>query len=102
MANIFTNKVKHLLDNSVDYMEKCEKGILIDKNSWISTETPKISVIIPVYCASATIKKAIRSIQKQTLKEIEISLFEDDSPNNSYNIMKELQEEDPIIKLYKN
>ena len=102
MANIFTDEEKHLLDNSVEFMEKCEKGILIDKNSCLSSETPKISVIIPVYCASATIKKAIRSIQNQTLKEIEIILFDDASPDNSYNIMKELQEEDPRIKLFKN
>ena len=102
MANIFTDEEKLLLDNSVNFMEKCEKGILIDKNSCSSIETPKISVIIPVYCASATIKKAIRSIQNQTLKEIEIILFDDASPDNSYNIMKELQEEDPRIKLFKN
>ena len=102
MANIFTDEEKLLLDNSVNFMEKCEKGILIDKNSCLSSETPKISVIIPVYCASATIKKAIRSIQNQTLKEIEIILFDDASPDNSYNIMKELQEEDPRIKLFKN
>ena len=102
MANIFTDEEKQFLDNSIDFMEKCENGLLIDKNSCISTETPKISVIIPVYCASATIKKAIRSIQNQTLKEIEIILFDDASPDNSYNIMKELQEEDPRIKLYKN
>ena len=102
MANIFTDEEKLLLDNSVNFMEKCEKGILIDKNSCSSIETPKISVIIPVYCASATIKKAIRSIQNQTLKEIEIILFDDASPDNSYKIMKELQEEDPRIKLFKN
>ena len=102
MENAFTEEEKLILDNSVKFMETCEKGILIDKNSCISTEIPKISVIIPVYCASATIKKAIRSIQNQTLKEIEIILFDDASPDNSFNIMKELQEEDSRIKLYKN
>ena len=93
---------KQLLDNSVEFMEKCEKGILIDKDSCKFIDSPKISVIIPVYSASATIKKAIRSIQNQTLKEIEIILYDDASPDNSFNIMKELQEEDPRIKLYKN
>ena len=87
MENSFTDEEKQLLDNSVNFMETCEKGILIDKNSCISTDTPKISIIIPVYSASATIKKAIRSIQNQTLKEIEIILFDDASPDNSFNIM---------------
>ena len=59
-------------------------------------------MIIPVYSASSTIKKAVRSIQNQTLKEIEIILFDDASPDNSFQIMKELQEEDPRIQLYKN
>ena len=36
------------------------------------------------------------------MKEIEIILFDDASPDNSFNIMKELQEEDSRIKLYKN
>ena len=29
MSNTFTNEEKQLLDNSVEFMEKCEKGILI-------------------------------------------------------------------------
>ena len=100
--NTLADKEKQLLDNSVNFMEKCEKGILINKDSCITTDNPKISVIIPVYSASSTIKKAVRSIQNQTLKEIEIILFDDASPDNSFQIMKELQEEDPRIQLYKN
>ena len=102
MESNFTKEEKQILDNSVDFMEKCEKGILIDSSSCKIVGNPKISVIIPVYSASATIKKAVRSIQNQSLKDIEIILFDDASPDNSYNIMKELQEEDPRIKLFKN
>ena len=102
MENHFSIEEKQILDNSVDFMEKCEKGILLDNSVCTKIDNPKISVIIPVYNASATIKKAIRSIQNQNLKEIEIILFDDASPDNSYNIMKELQEEDPRIKLFKN
>ena len=102
MESNFTKEEKQILDISVDFMEKCEKGILIDSSSCKIVENQKISVIIPVYSASATIKKAVRSIQNQSLKDIEIILFDDASPDNSYSIMKELQEEDPRIKLYKN
>ena len=102
MKDGFTNEEKKVLDDSVEFMEKCEKGILLESSACKSIENPKISVIIPVYNASATIKKAIRSIQNQNLKEIEIILYDDASPDNSYNIMKELQEEDPRIKLFKN
>ena len=102
MEGNFTNEEKQLLDSSVEFMEKCDKGILINPGPFVCSETPKISIIIPVYNASATIKKAIRSIQNQNLQDIEIILLDDCSPDNSYDIMQELQKEDPRIKLSKN
>ena len=102
MQSNFTKEEKELLDKSVDFMEKCEKGILLHKEPFTSSENPKISIIIPVYSASATIKRAIRSIQNQKMKDIEIILFDDCSPDNSYNIMHEMEMEDPRIKLFKN
>ena len=51
-------------------MEKCEQGLLINPVPFKSLENPKISVIIPVYNASSTIKKAIISIQNQKFEEI--------------------------------
>ncbi len=98
----FTKEEKKILDNFVNFMEICEKGTLTNPGPFTSLENPKISVIIPVYAASSTIKKAIRSIQNQKLLEIEIILFDDCSPDNSYQIMEELQKEDPRIKLFKN
>ena len=102
MDSNFTNEEKQILDNSVNFMEICENGTLTNPGPFTSLENPKISVIIPVYGASSTIKKAIRSIQNQKLREIEIILFDDCSPDNSYKIMEELQKEDQRIKLFKN
>ena len=101
-SNDFTPEEKQLLDRSVDFMDKCEKGIIISKEKFTLSENPKISVIIPVYAASATIKKAIRSIQNQKFQDLEIILFDDNSPDNSYDVMKEIQKEDPRIHLYRN
>ena len=53
-SNDFTPEEKQLLDRSVDFMDKCEKGIIISKEKFTLSENPKISVIIPVYAASAT------------------------------------------------
>jgi len=63
---------------------------------------PFISVIIPVYNAFKTIKSAIRSIQNQNMKEIEIILVDDVSTDNSTKIINELILEDKRIKLIKN
>jgi len=102
MQSNFTKEEKLLLDSSVDFMEKCEQGILINQGPFTSSENPKISVIIPVYNASATIKKAIRSIQNQKFQDLEIIIIDDCSPDNSFNIMSEMQKTDPRIKLFRN
>lgn len=102
MQSNFTKEEKLLLDSSVDFMEKCEQGILINQGPFTSSEKPKISVIIPVYNASATIKKAIRSIQNQKFQDLEIIIIDDCSPDNSFNIMSEMQKTDPRIKLFRN
>ena len=47
---------------------------------------PKISVVIPVYNCEQYIERCIRSIQRQTLKEIEIILVNDGSSDNSLDL----------------
>ena len=99
MESTFTKEEKLFLDKQVEFMEKCERGELVP---YIYSDEIIISVIIPVYRAAATIKKAIRSIQNQKFKQLEIILYDDASPDNSYTIMEELQKEDKRINLYKN
>ena len=48
------------------------------------------------------IRNAINSIQKQTLKDIEIVAVNDYSTDNSYNILKELALKDKRIKIINN
>ena len=48
------------------------------------------------------IRNAINSIQKQTLKDIEIVAVNDYSTDNSYNILKELDLKDKRIKIINN
>ena len=63
---------------------------------------PKITVIIPVFNASRTIKPAIRSIQNQNMIEIEILLVDDFSTDNSLEVINEMMLEDKRISLIKN
>ena len=48
------------------------------------------------------LRNAINSIQKQTLKDIEIVAVNDYSTDNSYNILKELALKDKRIKIINN
>ena len=63
---------------------------------------PKISIYIPIYNKSKYLMKSIKSIQCQTLKEIEIIAINDFSSDNSLSILKEIAKNDSRIKIVNN
>ncbi|WP_310556095.1 glycosyltransferase family 2 protein [Flavobacterium sp.] len=54
-------------------------------------ETPEISVIMPVFNASKYLKEAIESILNQNLNNFEFIILNDNSTDNSLEIIKEFQ-----------
>ena len=60
----------------------------------------QISIIIPVYNCEQSIKQSIQSIQKQTMKDLEIICVNDGSTDGSAEAIRQLQEEDGRIILY--
>ncbi len=52
----------------------------------------KVSVIVPVYNVEMYIAKCLDSLVNQTLKDIEIIVVNDGSPDNSEEIIKKVQE----------
>lgn len=60
----------------------------------------KISVIIPVYNTQEFVESAVRSIQEQSLKDIEVIIINDGSTDNSLNILRRLESEDSRIRLF--
>lgn len=59
----------------------------------------KISVIVPIFNASKSIKKCIESIINQTYKNIEIILINDGSEDNTLEIINDYKEKDERIKV---
>ena len=57
----------------------------------------KVSVIIPVYNSSKYLKECLDSVVKQTYKNLEILIINDNSTDDSINIIKKYK--DPRIKL---
>ncbi len=62
-------------------------------------QKPKISIIMPVYKAQSFLERSVSSIQNQTLKEIEIILVDDGSPDESGKICDSFKEKDNRIKV---
>ena len=58
-----------------------------------------ISVIVPVYNVEPFLKRCVKSIMKQTYRDIEIILVNDGSTDNCFEICTELQKEDSRIKV---
>lgn len=60
----------------------------------------KISVIVPVYNVEVYLEKCLDSIVNQTLKDIEIIIINDGSPDNSQEIIDKYQKKYKNIKAY--
>ena len=65
----------------------------------IHTEGPLVSVLMPVYNASATLHKAAQSILGQTWQNLELILVDDCSKDNSLQIAHDLQSRDARVKV---
>ena len=65
-------------------------------------KSPKISIFLPIFNQEKFIKAAIRSIQYQTLKDIEIIAVNDFSKDKTFEILKQLSLEDKRIKIINN
>ena len=61
---------------------------------------PKISIIIPVYNAENYLKKCLDSLINQTFKDIEILCINDNSIDQSLNILKKYAASDERIKVF--
>ena len=78
------------------------KNILIDREKYKRNNNPDISIIVTMYNQGHYIHKCLRSIQNQSLKNIEIIIIDDCSLDNSTDIIESYQKEDNRIILVKH
>lgn len=60
---------------------------------------PKVSIIVPIYNTAKYLDRCILSILNQTLKEIEIILVDDESPDDAPVMCEEYAKKDKRIKV---
>jgi glycosyltransferase involved in cell wall biosynthesis len=75
------------------------ENILLDKKQYNKVSNPIISIIMTNYNQFHCIHKSIRSIQNQSIKNLEIIIIDDCSSDNSTEIIKNYQKEDNRIIL---
>ena len=63
-------------------------------------EEIKISIIMPVYNSEDELEQSIKSVDKQTLKEIELICIDDGSTDNSLNILRDFEKRYDFVKVY--
>lgn len=57
-----------------------------------------VTIVVPTFSAEATLERALRSVLSQTMREIEIIVVDDASPDNSWNLIQALAKEDPRLR----
>lgn len=62
-------------------------------------DKPKVSVIVPVYNVEKYLKRCVDSIQNQTLRDIEIILVDDDSPDSCPHMCDVFAKQDSRIQV---
>ena len=66
----------------------------------MSENTPKISVIVPVYKAEAYLHRCVDSILAQTFQDFEVLLVDDGSPDRSGEICDEYARKDKRVRVF--
>ncbi len=63
---------------------------------------PIVSVYIPTYNRSGLLKRAINSVLEQTVKDVEIVVVDDNSPDDTPEVMAQIMAEHPQVKYFRN
>ena len=90
-------------NNQIDlytYYKLCNEEKLLSAEKIEYSKKPLISVLVPSYNKADIILKSIRSIQNQSLKNIEIIIVNDGSTDNSSAIFNYLLKTDPRIRVF--
>ena len=93
-------KFNNINNNYINEFRRINSNnILLDKKKYERTNNPDITVILIMFNQAYCIHKALRSIQNQSIKNLEIIIIDDCSSDDSIEIIKTYQKEDDRIIL---
>ena len=91
-------KVKREINSYI----KDPEPLFDNQEDFIKRENPKISLIIPVYNKETFLQPLYKSIQSQSMKDIEIIFIDDNSSDDSVKIIEDFMRDDKRIILIKH
>ena len=74
----------------------------VSSESKLSSDSPMISVIVPIYNCEDTISETLDALIKQTYKNFEVIVVDDGSEDGSVNIVKKYVKKYPFILLHRH
>jgi succinoglycan biosynthesis protein ExoO len=81
-------------------------GMMERSDFWISPRPPapevRASVVIPSYGAAATLRRAVDSALAQSLRDIEVIVVDDASPDGSWPLIADLMQRDSRVRAVRN
>jgi glycosyltransferase involved in cell wall biosynthesis len=92
-------KKKSILIKYKKYISECKNFIKIKNNKTINYKNPFISICLPVYNMEKFIESSLLSIINQSFENFEIVIANDNSKDETINIIKRLQSQDKRIKI---
>jgi len=98
---LFYIRTQYEVNNLKSYFNFCKENTNIIKK-FKKPKNIKISIISPIYNRQKYIRRFLKSLQFQYLKDIEIILVDDKSTDNGISIIEEYKKRDKRIKLIKN
>src|SRR5258708_34034478 len=68
----------------------------------MATKTPVVSVVIPTFSKSRTLKAALLSVQRQTFNDWEIIVIDDASTDDTAAMLSEFATHEPRLRVERN
>ena len=110
IKNIINSKIINQINNfeNLNIIDETEiinfhtinnNNILLDKKKYNRSEYPDISIILTVYNQAHYIHQALRSIQNQSIKNLEIIVIDDCSIDNSIEVIESFKKADDRITI---
>jgi hypothetical protein len=100
LPDINYTEIRHKQLSIKSFLEICNEEKLIYSYKLITSDNPLISIIVPSFNKKNELMKSVRSIQKQSFKNIELIIIDDCSTDGTNTLYDILLKRDPRVRIF--